>query len=66
MNCFKAMIGLGWASQLGLRCLCGIDDFVIDENCDSRTGAKREIKRKTLLGVFGAVLDGIRESRAAF
>lgn len=45
LNCLKVMIGLSWASPLGFRCLCGIDDFAYDEYCDSTTGRKTEITR---------------------
>jgi hypothetical protein len=39
LNCLKAMIGLAWASPLGLRCLCGIDEFAYDYYCNSSSGA---------------------------
>jgi hypothetical protein len=38
LNCIKILIGLSWAGPLGLRNLCGSEDFVYDEACNLRTG----------------------------
>lgn len=60
------MVGMCWASALGLRCLFGIANFAYDETCDPNTGAKSEITRTPFLGRFCKVLRGIGKSRNAF
>ena len=61
------MIGAGWASPLGFRCLFGFEDFAYDEYLPYHNiGIKQDIKRTPLLGIFGKVIKGIYESRDAF
>jgi hypothetical protein len=60
INSFVILVYVCWNSKFGLRCLCGIEDFVIDQSVDYNTGRVDYSERKTLLGHFITILDGIR------
>lgn len=65
-NCLTFLATVAWRSPVGLRCLCGIDDFDYDMTVRYDTGEITYYKRKTVIGTFKAVLNGISQSRQHF
>lgn len=64
INCFVILVYGRLKGPFGLRCLCGIDKFSYDQDINAVTGEIIHSMRKTVLGRFSDVLDGIRKSRA--
>ena len=66
INCAVFLIGFAWVGPTGLRCLYGVEDFKYDENIDYVIGTRQYETRKTVIGNFKTVLDGIKKSRQHF
>lgn len=66
INCFIALLFLVWNGPTGLRCLYGKDEFDFEMEINYQTGEVYYQKRKTVIGTFLTVIEGIRKSRANF
>ena len=66
INAFVTLVYFCWSATFGLRCLCGVDDFAYDQYVENYLGTTVDETRKTVLGHFISVLEGIRSSRDAF
>lgn len=55
-----------WKGPLGLRCLFGVKDFEYDMQIRYDTGEIYYETRKTVIGTFNQVREGVRRSRQNF
>ncbi len=66
INSLITLIFLAWNGPTGLRCLYGFDEFNYEMNINSETGEIYYNSRKTVIGTFLNVVDGIKKSRTHF
>jgi hypothetical protein len=66
INCLIFLVFVVWKGPTGLRCLFGIRDFEYEMDINYQTGEILSQTRKTVIGTFNKVLEGIDKSRKNF
>lgn len=66
INCLIFLVYIAWKGPTGLRCLFGVKDFGYEMQINYETGVVYYNERRTVIGQFKQVMEGINNSRARF